>query len=631
MSSQRFSSVARYASKVVLICLSLFQIYVSIVGVMTPLVQRSMHLSFGLTAAFLVYGTTKRQKPGLLSLVLACCSAFVASYPLFNLKFITEHQWLIEPLSPLDLLVGGASILLILEATRRAAGLPFMLLCLFLVVYPSLPLVTGPIAGYPGYSPGALIDWMYFTLEGIFGVSLGVSTTTIFPFILMGAFLEKVGITDFFNDLAKTLVGFMRGGPAKVSVVSSAFFGTVSGSAVANVMVDGQFTIPTMVKAGYAPHTAAAVEAVASTGGYITPPVMGAVAFLMAEIIGVSYWTIALCAVLPAALYYIALFVQVHLRACALGLQGIPRRELPSKVLLLKRIYYLFPLGLLVFMLSSDYSPYTSCIAALVATLPIGFFLKTERIGIRDIVAALEDGAKGALLIIVTCAGAGFILGCLSMTGLGILLCGAIVKLSAGNLIMTLLLAMLVNIFIGMGVGSPIAAYLALVGTTVPVIIQLGVPKIAAHMYTLYFANVSYITPPVAMAVFAAAAIAKTSIWKTGWAAMRLGIGGFIVPFMFVYDPSLLLIGSAPEVIVSFATAVVGVVALCVVVEGWFYTRTNRFERFLFLLGGVFLIAPSIVKDLVGASLIAAAILLNRQSARKAALALQAGGTGLRG
>jgi TRAP transporter 4TM/12TM fusion protein len=492
-----------------------------------------------------------------------------------------------------------------------------MLLCLLLVTYPSLPLLTGPIVGYPGYSPEALVDWMYFTLEGIFGVSLGVSTTTIFPFILMGSFLEKVGITDFFTDFAKTLVGFMRGGPAKVSVVSSAFFGTVSGSAVANVMVDGQFTIPTMVKAGYTPYTAAAVEAVASTGGYITPPVMGAVAFLMAEIIGVSYWTIALCAVLPAALYYIALFVQVHLRACSLGLHGIPRRDLPSKLLLLKRIYYLFPLGLLVAMLSSDYSPYTSCIAALVSTLPIGFFLKTERIGVRDIVSALEDGAKSALLIIVTCAGAGFILGCLSMTGLGILLCGAIVKLSAGNLILTLLLAMLVNILIGMGVGSPIAAYLALVGTTIPVMIQLGVHKIAAHMYTLYFANISYITPPVAMAVFAAAAIAKTSIWKTGWAAVRLGIGGFIVPFMFVYDPSLLLLGSAPEVIVSFATAVAGVVALCVVVEGWFYTRTTHFQRLLFLIGGVLLIAPGVFKDLLGVSLIAAGALLNRHSARR--------------
>lgn len=606
-----------WAAKGVLIGLALFQIYVAIVGVMTPLVQRSIHLSFGLTAAFLVYGATKKRKPGPFSIFLAVLSAGVAIYPTIHFKFISEHQWLIEPLTGIDLMVGGLSIVLILEAARRAAGLPFMLLCSALAVYPSLPLITGPIAGYPGYPPSAVIDWFFFTLEGIFGVSLGVSTTTIFPFILLGTFLEKAGITDFFTDMAKALVGFMRGGPAKISVVSSAFFGTVSGSAVANVMVDGQFTIPTMVKAGYPPETAAAVEAVASTGGYITPPVMGAVAFLMAEIIGVSYWKIAACAVIPAALYYIALFAQVHLRACAMGLRSIPKEQLPSRMLVLKRIYYLFPLGLLVGLLSKGYSPYTSCMIALAASLPIGFLFKRERMSIRDIFSALEEGARNALLIIVTCAGAGFILGCISLTGLGILLCSAITEVSAGELLVTLALSMVVNIIIGMGVGSPIAAYLVLAGTTVPAVVQLGVHKIAAHFFALYFATISYVTPPVAMAVFAAAAIAKTSIWKTGWAAMRLAIAGFVVPYMFVFNPSLLLIGSTKAILQACVTAIVGVIFLSAGVEGWFYTKANKVHRVLFLAGGLVLIAPGLMANVTGGLLAILGVVLNRYSSKR--------------
>ncbi|MBI5966934.1 MAG: TRAP transporter fused permease subunit [Deltaproteobacteria bacterium] len=614
------TSIPPWAGKGVLIALSLFQIYVAIVGVMTPLVQRSIHLSLGLSAAFLVYSTTKNRKPGTFSLLLAILSALVALYPTLNFEFMTKHVWLVEPLGEMDLTVGALSILLILEACRRCAGVPFMLLCSALVAYPCLPLLIGPIFGFPGFSPVAVIDWMYFTLEGIFGVSLGVSTTAIFPFILLGAFLERVGITDFFVDLAKAAVGSFRGGPAKISVISSALFGTVSGSAVANVMVDGQFTIPTMVKAGYSSETAAAVEAVASTGGYITPPVMGAVAFLMAEIIGVSYWTIAFCAVFPALLYYLALFLQVHMRACTLNLAGIPKDQLPSLKMVLKKIYYLFPLGLLVYLLSVGYSIYTSCVAAIAATLPIGFILKTERMTLGDVLSALESGAKNSLLIIVTCAAAGFILGSMSLTGLAVLLCSLIIKFSMGSLLGILVLSMFVNILMGMGVGSPIASYLALAGTTLPAAIQLGVNKIAAHMFTIYFANISFITPPVAMAVFAAAALAKSNIWRTGWIAVRLGIAGFVVPYMFVFDPALLLIGSTTAILKAVAIGVLAVTSLSMGFEGWVFTKANKVQRALMVVGALFFIIPGIVSEVIGGMLVTFAVLLNLHAARRTAV-----------
>jgi TRAP transporter 4TM/12TM fusion protein len=343
---------------------------------------------------------------------------------------------------------------------------------------------------------------------------------------------------------------------------------------------------------------------------------MGAVAFLMAEIIGISYWTIVLHAVVPAALYYLAAFVQIHFRACKLGLRGIPKDQVPSYGLLLKRIYYLFPLGLLIYLLSSGYSPYTSSFVALTTSLPIGFIFKKERMTIRDILSALENGAKSALLIIVSCAAAGFILGCLSLTGLGIVLSSALGYLSRGNLIMLLALSMFINIILGMGVGSPIAAYLTLVGTTLPMMIQLGVNKIAAHMFTLYFANISYITPPVAMAVFAASALAKSSIWKTGWTAVRLGIVGFVIPYMFVFNPALIGIGSASAILRAVFTAAIGVLFLGGGLEGWFYIDATKVHRVLLIIGGLLLIIPEVITDVVGALLGVTGVILNRQGAK---------------
>jgi TRAP transporter 4TM/12TM fusion protein len=605
------NSIAEWVATLILISLSIFQIYIAIVGVMTPLVQRSIFLSFGLPAAFLVYGVTKKRRPGAFSLLLGIMSAFVAIYPTLNFKFMSEHAWLVEPLGGWDLLVGALAIILILEATRRCAGLPFTLLCSLFLVYPCAPLLTGPIYGFPGYSPNAVIDWMYFTLEGVFGVSIGVSTTTIFHFVLLGSFLEKVGITEFFLDMANTLVGSRTGGPAKVAVISSAAIGTVSGSAVANVLITGQFTIPTMIKTGYPREFAGAVESVASTGGYITPPVMGGVAFLMAEIIGVSYWTIALHSMIPAVFYYTATFAQVHLRACKLGLRGIPKDQLPSYRLILKRIYYLFPLGLLVFLLSSGYSPSTSSFGALVASVLIGFIFKKPRLKISDILSALKDGAKTALLIIITCTSAGFILGSLSLTGLGILLSSAISNISGGILCIVLLLSMFVNLLMGMGVGSPIASYLTLVGTTVPLMIQLGVNPIAAHIFTLYYANIAFITPPVAMAVFAASALAKSSIWKTGWIAVRLGIVGFLIPYMFAINPALILIGSVPDILWAIFTAGLGIISLSGGIEGWFFGESNWLQRGVMIIGGCLLIVPEVVTDIIGAMLFTAGIILN--------------------
>jgi len=408
-------------------------------------------------------------------------------------------------------------------------------------------------------------------------------------------------------DFALAITGHAAGGPGKVSVVSSSLFGTVSGSAVANVMVDGPLTIPLMKKTGFTPPFAAAVEAVASTGGQIMPPVMGAAAFVMAEFLAVSYFQVTLWAAIPAILYYVAVFFSVHFKAKRVGLLGVPKSELPSLGVVMRERGHLFiPIVIVFIGLVAGYSAPLCALAGTLACLPLALLRKITREGIRwmSILDALEDGARNTLLVAMACACAGIVIGCVTLTGLGISFTQVVVGLARQMLPLALLLTAIAGIVLGMGMPTT-PAYIVMVSLLVPALIKLGAIAPAAHMFAFYFAILSAITPPVALAVFAAASLGKTDLWKSGWEAVRIGAAGFIVPFMFVYEPSILMIGDWQIVAYSFITATIGTILLAASLQGYLIRSATMWQRVILFVAALCLIKPGWITDLIGIIILA--------------------------
>ena len=452
-----------------------------------------------------------------------------------------------------------------------------------------------------------LMEQLYLSLEGIFGPTLGVSASYVMLFVLFGAFMERSGTGRLFMDFALAITGHTAGGPGKVSVVSSALFGTVSGSAVANVMVDGPITIPLMKKTGFHPPFAAAVEAVASTGGQIMPPVMGAAAFVMAEFLAVSYFQVTLWAAIPAILYYVAVFFSVHFKAKRVGLLGVPKSELPRLGAVMRERGHLFVPIVIVFIgLVAGYSAPLCALAGTLACLPMALLRKITREGItwKSILDALEDGARNTLLVAMACACAGIVIGCVTLTGLGISFTQFVVGLAREMLPLALALTAIAGIVLGMGMPTT-PAYIVMVSLLVPALIKLGAIAPAAHMFAFYFAILSAITPPVALAVFAAASLAKTDLWKAGWEAVRIGAAGFIVPFMFVYEPSLLMIGDWQDIASSFITATIGTILLAASLQGYLIRSATMWQRVVLFAAALCLIKPGWITDLIGLALLA--------------------------
>jgi TRAP transporter 4TM/12TM fusion protein len=465
-----------------------------------------------------------------------------------------------------------------------------------------------------------LLEQLYLSTEGIFGSTLGVSASYVMLFVIFGAFMEKSGTGRLFMDFALSLAGGTAGGPGKVSVISSSLFGTVSGSAVANVMVDGPMTIPLMKRSGFRPSFAAAVEATASTGGQIMPPVMGAGAFVMAEFLAVPYAQVALWALIPALLYYVAVFFAVHFEAKRFGLHGVPKHELPRfGRVMIERGHLFIPILIILFGLLAGYSAPLCALVAAIACLPVALLRKTTRTGIswRNALDALIDGAKASLSVAVACAAAGIVIGAVTITGVSIGFTQFVVELAQNQLVLALILTALASLILGLGLPTT-PAYIVTVALLVPALMKLGAPAPAAHMFSFYFAILSAITPPVALAVFAAAALAKADQWSAGWAAMRVGAAGFIVPFMFVYEPALLMINGWAQWHVSLlgcVSAVLGCICLAGGLHGYFVASARLWERALLVAGALLLIAPELYSSLLGLALVGvvAAVQLRRR------------------
>jgi TRAP transporter 4TM/12TM fusion protein len=514
-----------------------------------------------------------------------------------------------------DVVMGSVLVLIVLEAARRAAGLAVPLIAVVFIGYALFGPYLPDVLAHKGYTVQRLCTYLALSTDGIFGVPIGVSANFILLFILYGALLRKTGAGQFFTDVAFALTGWTRGGPAKAAVVSSTFFGMISGSSVANTVTTGTFTIPLMRKTGYPAHFAAGVEASSSTMGQIMPPIMGAAAFIMAEFLSVPYYKVCIAAAIPATLAFFSTFMQVHFGAVSLGLVGLPRNQLPKiGAAFAAGWHHLFSILLLIAFLMQDFSPERAVFWAILASIATSFLMSLFR---REslkafgklILEGLEEGATGAVEVAAACAAAGIIIGSITMTGLGIKFSSLIVDAARGQLYLALPFTMIACLFLGMGVPTT-AQYVIISSLVAPALVQMGVLAMAAHMFILYFGTRADITPPVALAAYAGAGIARADPWKTGLAAFQLGIAGFIIPFMFVYAPELLFFGSLWKILPALLTAAFGIYCLAAAVQQCLLLKTRWYEATLLFVTALLLIKPGIRTDLFGGALFVVVFLL---------------------
>lgn len=599
---RKFAGVLAKIVAGIAIAMSLFHLYTAGFGVFEAIKQRSIHLTFVLILVFLLYPASRKSPKNSVTpwdLCLVALSLYAGIY------LMTEYDALANRggvTTPMDIYTGGLLCLLVLEAARRATGKELPIMALLFIAYALFGDYIPGQFGHRGYSLERIIDHMYLTTEGIFGVALGVSATYIFLFILFGAFMAETGMARFFNSLAMSLAGGSPGGPAKVAIFASGLLGMINGSAVANVATIGAFTIPLMKSVGYRAHFAGAVEAVASTGGQIMPPVMGAAAFVMAEFLGMSYSKIMLAAILPAFLYYLACWSMIHLEAVKLGLSGLPKEQLPNlKVVIKSSGHLLLPIAAIVGLLLYGLTPLYAAFFTIFITIAISYVKKETRMSFKGIIKALEAGARGSLGVAMACAVVGFVVGVSSLTSLGLTFGANIIAFSHNDVLLTLILTMITALILGMGLPTT-ACYIVAATIAAPALIKLGVPPLVAHFFVFYFACLSNLTPPVCLAAFTAAGIAGASPYRVGWTSTRLGVAGFLVPFLAAYSPMLLLEGtfSTFEFIEACITASIGVVALSAALENWLLRECTLIERAVLFVGALCLMIPGVITDIIG-------------------------------
>ena len=603
------------------ITFSVFQLYTAIFGVLDAQLQRAIHLGFGLALAYLLYpfrrAWTRDHYFHPIDIVFAVLGAATPAYLVIQYRELITRAGTV---SPVDTVVGGLGILLVIEATRRVVGLPMVTVVLAFIAYAFLgPYMPGVLA-HRGLTPEQLIGHLYFTTEGIFGIPLGVSSTFIFLFILFGAYLESTGLGKFFIDLANAVAGWASGGPAKVAVLSSGLMGTVSGSSVANVVGTGSLTIPMMKKLGYNANFAGAVEAAASTGGQLMPPVMGAAAFLMAEFVGVPYIDVVKAAAIPALLYFTGVWLGVHFEAKRKKLKGIPRAELPNPLTLLKeRGHLAIPLVVIVYLLVAGYTPMRAALVAIFLSIFCAMLRKSTRMKPIEIVYGLERGAKGVLGVLVACASAGIIIGVVTKTGVGLRLASGLIDLAGGMLLPAMFFTMITAIVLGMGVPTT-ANYVITSTIAAPALEQMGVPVLAAHMFVFYFGIIADVTPPVALAAYAGAGISGGNALKTGVHASKLAIAAFIIPYVFVLSPVLLMVDATPLALVSVTlSALLGMIAISSALCGFLADHCRPYERLLLIIAGLLMIKPGGITDLVGLVLFVVILVMQYRRAKEAA------------
>jgi len=592
--------MARIVSAIA-ICFSLFQLYTSIFGVLDAQLQRAIHLSFGMALIFLLYPSRSAWSKTSVHPFDLFLSVVGAALPMYVVVFYSDLVLRSGQITPPDMVVGTLGILFVIEGARRVVGWPIVIVSIVFMAYGFAGPYMPDILAHRGLDVGDVVSHLYFTTEGVFGIPLGVSSTFIFLFILFGAYLETTGLGKFFIDIANALAGWAAGGPAKVAVLSSGLMGTVSGSSVGNVVGTGSFTIPMMKKMGYSKEFAGAVEAAASTGGQLMPPIMGAAAFLMAEFMGVPYLDVVKAAAIPAILYYTGVWIGVHLEAKKNGLKGIPRNELPKfKELFFQRGHLALPLFGIIYLLVAGYSPTRAALAAILLAIVASFLRKSTRMKPIEIIQGLEKGAKGVLGVMIACASAGIIIGIVTKTGVGLKLAGALIDLAGGMLLPAMFFTMITSLILGMGVPTT-ANYVITSTIAAPALIQLGVPLMAAHMFVFYFGIIADVTPPVALAAFAGAGISGGNPMMTGVAASKLAVAAFVIPYIFVLSPAILMINTTPvELIWALITALIGMVGLSTAMIGYFLAKANPFVRLMAFFGGLMMIDPGISTDIIG-------------------------------
>ncbi|MFD1851974.1 TRAP transporter permease [Oceanobacillus bengalensis] len=632
--TRKLTGVAGWIVFFTLIAFSLFQLYTGAFGAYTAYIQRTVHLGFALALIFLLFPArrgTKKNTVAWYDWILVILSIVVTAYwPVF-------YDMLVQQIGGIELvqvIIGGLAILLVLEAARRAVGLPIVIIAVVFLLYAIFgPQMPGMLA-HRGLSLEQLVDTMFFTTEGILGTPLQVSSTYIFLFLLFGAFLVQTGVGLYFNDLALAIAGRRVGGPAKVAIFSSALNGTISGSSVANTVTTGAYTIPMMKRLGYRPNFAGAVEAASSTGGQIMPPIMGAAAFLMIEFAGVPYWEIAKAAVIPAILYFSGIWIMTHLEAKRVGLLGLPKEEIPNKKEVFKKLYLLLPILAIVYLLFAGYSIERTAIYGILITIGVSLlrkdtnmFLENNKFTLRKLIDALTSGARTALGVAAATASAGIIVGVVTKTGLGLKLGNGLVDMAAGIanspqtlLLLTLFFTMVTSIILGMG--SPTTANYIITSTiALPAIMALvdqhefAIPVLAAHMFVFYFGIVADITPPVALAAFAASGISGGEPIRTGFNASKLAIAAFIIPYMFVLEPQLLMIDvTAGGMIWILITAITGMIAIGAGLIGFWYRKLHWIERIITVVTGLLLMYPEGNSDFIGLGLFVVLVIIQFMS-----------------
>jgi TRAP transporter 4TM/12TM fusion protein len=601
-----------------------FHLFSTYFGQSEAYTHRSTHLALFLVVAFILRPLGRRDwrdplvPASILDLVLIAATIFVFLYIRVDAAAL---QLRVLFTRPLDTAVAIITIVLVIEATRRLIGwilavipILFMLHTVFAESMPGI--LSGPATGWR-----QMVDTLFLTTDGIFGLPIQVSSSFIVVFVFFGALLFRSGAGDFFINMALALTGRYIGGPAKASVVSSAMFGTLSGSAAANVVITGSFTIPLMKRLGYKPHFAAGVESVASLGGILMPPVMGAGAFILALFIGVSYWDVAKAATIPAIIYFVSVFAMVHFEAARTGLTAYSG-PLPSiRKTLLSRGYLLVPIAAIIFFLAQGYTAAMAGFWSVVTVFLVSMLRADTRLNPRKLLNAFEDGVATALTIVVACACAGIVIGCITLSGLGASFSSAIIKVSGGSLAIALVLTAIAGIILGLGV-TPTIVYITLAVLVVPALVELGVEPFAAHFFAFYYGVLGNITPPVAIVAFAAAGVANAPPMRTAVSATATGLSAFILPFMFVYGPELLLIGEWSAIAMATVTGLIAAVILAAAIRGYFLTHAALWERAVLFAAAIALLWPGLESDAAG---LAAIVLIGALQYRARARQVQSG------
>lgn len=596
-----------------LLAFTLFQVYTAIFGQFPAQIQRTVHLGFALTFVFLLFPASRKLSKRTIPFydyILAIIAIVVGSYWVINYDRLVQS---LGQLQTMDFYIGILAVIIVLEGARRAVGLPITIIAGLFLLYAFYGPYMPDFMAHRGQSLDSIVNLMFFSTDGILGTPLAVSSTFIFAFLLFGAFLVKTGVGEYFNDLAIAIAGKLIGGPAKVAIFSSALQGTISGSSVANVVTSGSYTIPMMKRLGYNKNFAGAVEASASTGGQLMPPIMGAAAFLMVEFIGrgVTYWDIAKAAAIPAILYFTGIWIMTHFEAKRLGLRGLKDEEMPDRSKVFKKIYLLIPIVLIIILMMSGVPVIHAALYGIISCIVVGFINPDVKFGFKEIIDGMVEGARSALAVAAATACAGIIVGVVVKTGLGLSLANSLVKLAGGSILLTLFFVMIASLILGMGapttanyvITSTIAApaIIALLAPDVPASAAPLIVVLSAHFFVFYFGIIADITPPVALAAFAASGISGGDPIRTGVNSAKLAIAAFIIPYMIVFSPALLMIDvTVWQILWVVFTAIMGMIAIGVGIIGYWYRSVSWIERIVLLAAGLAMIYPESLSDTIG-------------------------------